>query len=119
MWMVLHVDEAVYTEYDQLRHVHVSVIDVQKRRLVRKREILALAAEGLVPGIPTTRSWPIPVEFLSQVCRDHAPAVHARYLEGRPGVFPLTGEAADVEHDGLLAQVVFRMAEPRSERVFA
>jgi hypothetical protein len=119
MWMVMHVGEAVYSEYDQLRHVRLGVIDAGGRTVVAPREINALAAEGIVPGIPTERSKWVSPDFVARVCRDHAADAHRRYLAGTPGGHPLGDEVVDIEGERGLEEVRFRLLPPRPTRIFA
>lgn len=119
MWMVLHLDDAVYTEYDQLRHVCVSVVDDTHRVLLGRREIAALSAEGLVPAIVTDRLQSVTAEFVAQVCRDHAEAIHRRYVVPVVRMRSLGDEDSRIEENGALLRVRYRMNEPRSARVFA
>lgn len=119
MWMILHVDDAVYSEYEQLRHVKVSIVDAQGRCLMRPRAVDALAAEGIVPGIRTDRTMPITFDFMAEVCRDHAPAIHARYVEPQSRYPAMTGESEEVEKKGVLSEIRFRLKVSRPERIFA
>lgn len=119
MWMVLHVDEAVYTEYEQLRQVRVSVVDAQGRCLMAPRRVDALAAEGIVPAIATDRFVPITCDFLSEVCRDHAREIHAQYVAPLARHPDMTGESEEVEKAGMLAEIRFPLKVARSERIFA
>ncbi|MFZ3481759.1 hypothetical protein [Sphingomonas sp. 3-13AW] len=117
--MVLHVDEAVYTEYDQLCHVNVSVVDRSGKCVMRRRPIDALAAEGIVRPIETDRFNPITYDFLSEVCRDHAPAIHARYV-APAGRYPaMAGGSEDVAVGDGLSEIRFPLKVSRSERIFA
>jgi len=119
MWMVLHVDEAVYTEYDQLLHARVSVVDRSGRCVMRPRRIDALAAEGIVPPIASDRATPITSDFLSEVCRDHAPAIHARYVAPLARYPAMRGDSEEVEKAGVLSELRFPLKVARSERIFA
>lgn len=119
MWMVLHVDEAVYTEYEQLRHVRVSIEDSSGRCVMRPRPVGALAAEGIVTGIATDRARPITYDFLSEVCRDHARAIHARYVAPLARYPAMKGWGEDVEKNGVLSEIRFPLKVARSERIFA
>lgn len=119
MWMVLHVDEAVYTEYDQLLHARVSVVDTAGRCVMRPRKIAALAAEGIVPPIPSDRAMPITFDFLSEICRDHAPAIHARYVAPLARYPGMRGHCEEVERNGALSELRFALRVARSERIFA
>lgn len=119
MWMVLHLDDAVYTEYEQLRHVGVSVVDETHRTVLRRREVAALAAEGLVPAIVTDRHQFVTAEFAAQVCRDHAEAIHRRYVMPSVKTGPPGEETSRTEENGVLRQVRYRIEKPRSTRIFA
>lgn len=119
MWMVLHVDEAVYTEYDQLRFVKVGIVDAGGRCVMRPRQIDALAAEGIVRAIPTDRLVPITYDFLGQVCRDHARAIHSRYVAPLARHPDMTGDSEDVEKSGRLVAIRFPLKVARSTRILA
>ncbi len=119
MWMVLHVGEAVYTEYDQLRFVKVSVVDGTGKCIMRPRPVDALAAEGIVPAIPTDRLVPITYDFLEQVCRDHAAAIHARYVAPLARHPDMTGDSEGMEKGGKLDSIRFPLKVARSTRIFA
>lgn len=119
MWMVLDLEEAVYTEYDQLLNVRVDVVDDGGAPLERRRIVDALSAEGIVRAIRTDRFLPMSREFLAQVCRDHAPGIHSRYVAplGRhPG---LAGGFEEVERRGSLSAMRFALRVPRSECIMA
>lgn len=113
MWMILHLDDALYTEYDQLCGVKVSVTNASRHRVMQRRPIGALSAAGIVEPVATDRYEPVTTDFLVQVCRDHAPAIHARYLGDLVARHGLTGEFETVERKGVPSEIRCRLQTPR------